>query len=131
MKILIVEDDFVSRCIMQEILSPYGQCDVAVNGNEAYQAFCFAFEQGKPYNLICMDIMMPEMNGQDTLKKIREYESAEGVKGANAVKIIMTTALGDSNNIKNAFIEQCEAYLIKPISKAKLLDIMKKLELIS
>jgi two-component system chemotaxis response regulator CheY len=42
MKTLIVEDDFTSRLFLQKILSPYGECHIAVNGNEAVQAFQMA-----------------------------------------------------------------------------------------
>ncbi|MCA1987263.1 MAG: response regulator, partial [Desulfovibrio sp.] len=65
MRVLIVEDDFTSRKLMQTILSPYGDCDVAVNGREAVEAFQNALNSAKPYDLVCMDIMMPEMDGQE------------------------------------------------------------------
>ncbi|MCX7747370.1 MAG: response regulator [Clostridia bacterium] len=130
MKALIVEDDFVSRRLLQAILSPYGHCDIAVNGIEAIEAFKLAFEEGVPYDLVCLDIMMPEMNGHEVLKTVRDYEIAMGKIGLDCAKVIMTTALSDFENIKSAFIEQCEAYLVKPIQKAKLLSVLENLELI-
>lgn len=130
MKILIVEDDFVSRRILQQILSPYGVCDIVTNGVEAINAFTLALEEQEPYDLICLDIMMPEMNGQEVLKEIRKIEQEQGVFGLDCVKIVMTTALGDSENIKRAFREQCEAYLVKPIDKKKLLNMLTQLGLI-
>lgn len=72
MRILIVEDDFGSRIAIQKMLTPYSECEVAVNGNEAVEAFTNSFEAGVPYDLICMDIMMPQMNGKEALKIIRE-----------------------------------------------------------
>lgn len=121
MKSLIVDDDFFSRRILQAMLVELGECHVAVDGKEAIFAFQQALAEEKPYDIICLDIMMPEMSGQDVLKEIRRIEEAKNILGDASVKIIMTTALDDSENIKIAFREQCESYLIKPISKSKLL----------
>ncbi len=130
MKILIVEDDFTSRKILTTILQPYGQFDIAVNGVEAVEAFRKALYDGQPYDLICLDIMMPEKDGQVVLKEIRKIEIIKEVEGLDRAKIIMTTALSDSASVMDAFRSQCEAYLPKPIAKKQLLDQMRILELI-
>lgn len=130
MKSLVVDDDFFSRRILQTMLSGYGECHVAVDGKEAVFAFEQAMAENAPYDLICLDIMMPEMNGQEALKTIRQKEEEKNIFGSDSVKIIMTTALDDSDNIRTAFREQCESYLIKPIHKSKLTDILKEFELI-
>jgi len=131
MKILIVEDEFVSRHVLQELLSPYGECDMAVNGKEAVDAFESALAGNRPYNLVCLDIMLPEMDGQEALKKMREIERKYQIGGLDGVKIIMTTALEDFDNIKRAFIEQCEGYLVKPITREKIITQLKELSLIT
>ncbi len=120
LNILIVEDDLVSRIVMNGLLNPYGHCDMAVNGNEAIQAFKHALKEDQRYNLICLDIMMPEMNGQETLKKIREIEEKNGIHGLDRVKIIMITALSNKENVISAFKGECEAYIVKPVSKENL-----------
>ncbi|MEI8389824.1 MAG: response regulator [bacterium] len=130
MKILIVDDDFTSRKILLKYLSEYGQCDIAVNGKEAVEAFKVAFEENEVYDFICLDIMMPEMNGQEVLKEIRQLEKQKEIYGLDGVKVIMTSALDDSDNIKMAFREQCEGYLVKPIDKQKLIQKMESLGLI-
>lgn len=122
MKVLVVEDDFVSRRLVQMILTPYGQCDISVNGREAVEAVKMALQEGEPYSLVCLDIMMPEMDGHEVLIKIRDMEKKYGINGLEGTKVIMTTALGDFKNVKQAFIEQCEAYLVKPIDKKKLME---------
>ncbi len=130
MKTLIVEDDFTSRLLLQELLKSYGPSHIAVNGKEAVEASQLALEMGEPYNLICLDIMMPEMNGQEALRKIREQEESLGILSSKGAKIVMTTALGDPKNVIAAWQSQCDAYLIKPIQKAKLLEELRKLGLI-
>jgi len=122
---LVVEDDFTSRFLLQTILSTYGECHGAVNGREALEAYKASKEKGEPFDLICLDIMMPEMDGQEVLKEIRDIEKEEGLTSEQEVKIIMTTALSDSQNKTRAISNLCNAYLIKPINKAKLLDHLK------
>ena len=130
MKSLIVDDDFFSRRVLQAIFSEYGECHVAVNGKEALFAFEQALAEEAKYDVICLDIMMPELDGQEVLKEIRAIEAKKGLLGSDSVKIIMTTALDDNENIKEAFREQCESYLIKPISKSKLLKCLTDFGLI-
>jgi two-component system chemotaxis response regulator CheY len=130
MKTLIVEDDFTSRLYLQEILKKYGPTSVALNGKEAVEAVRTAVEAGAPYDLITLDIMMPEMDGQEALTEIRRVEEAGGITAIYGAKVIMTTALDDSKNILTSFKGQCDVYLTKPEDKSKLLDNIKKFGLI-
>ncbi len=129
MKTLIVEDDFTSRFLLQGLLQSYGICHVCVNGREAIAAFAQAMKEKDPYNLICMDIMMPEMDGQAALREIRAIEKEAGVVPSAGAKIIMTTALDDKKNIMSAFREQCDIYLVKPIDRERLKESIKSLGL--
>ncbi len=129
MKTLVVDDDFTNRLLLQEILQKYGTVHVAVNGREAVDAVLAAMEGKESYDMICLDIMMPEMDGQEALKVIRDAEKKKGINVGNGVKIIMTTALGDSKNVMNSFKGACDGYLIKPIEKAKLLGFIEEFAL--
>ena len=129
MKTLIVEDDFTSRLLLEELLKSYGPFYITVNGKEAVNAFTMAVKAGKPYDLICLDIMMPEMDGLQALKEIRRLELAEGIDVADGVKIIMTTALFDGKKAMGAFRGACDGYLVKPIDKRKLFDEIERLDL--
>ncbi len=131
MKILIAEDDFVSRTVLQEILAPFGKCQIAVDGLEALDAYKRSLASNEPYDLICLDIMMPNLDGQELLKQIREIERERGIGGSDIAKIIMVTALDDPKNIMKSLVwGHCEAYLIKPVVKDKLVVELKKLGLI-
>jgi two-component system chemotaxis response regulator CheY len=129
MKTLIVEDDFTSRLLLQELLKGYGPVHVAVNGREAVAAVDMALHAGEPYDLICLDVMMPELDGHAALKEIRSLEEARGITSTYGSKIIMTTALTDPVNVMHAFYELCDAYVFKPIEKAQLITELEKLGL--
>lgn len=130
MKILLAEDDFVTRKFMTGFLSKYGECDVTVDGMEAVDAFMMALEEDKPYDLICLDVMMPVMDGYQALKSIRKIEKEHGISEDDMAKIIMTTALNEEKNVKKAFELGCTVYCAKPIDMAKLKSTLEMLELI-
>lgn len=132
MKCLIVEDDFISRRILKELMSTYSECDIAVNGEEAVTSFRMAHEGKRPYDLICMDIMMPGVDGTEALKQIRIIEKEIGVLPAFEVKVIMTTALDDPKTVIDTFYKGgATSYLVKPISKQKLVRELRTFGLIS
>lgn len=131
MKILIVEDDFTTRKLMVAYLSKQAECDVASNGKEAVEAFRCALDENDPYDLLCLDIAMPEMDGQEALQHIRKIEEENNIKGLDGVKVIMTTALGDKTNILSAFGTGCEAYIVKPVGRDKLFAEIEKLGLVT
>jgi two-component system chemotaxis response regulator CheY len=130
MRTLVVEDDYITAEVMHEIMLSFGECDVAENGKIAIEKFSAAMEEDEPYKVVFLDIMMPEMDGQTVLDEIRKIESEHGIKGLEGVKIIMTTALDDFENIKRAFKHQAEGYIVKPIDKDKVIKTLIDLELL-
>lgn len=131
MKCLIVEDDFISRRILRELLGAYFDCEIAVDGEEAVTAFRMAHDAKTPYDLICMDIMMPKMDGREALRLIRQLEKELEVPPNLEVKVVMTTALDDPKTVFDSFYQDgATAYLVKPISKQKLARELRALGLI-
>jgi two-component system chemotaxis response regulator CheY len=130
LKFLIVDDDAVCRELLKDILSAHGECDLAYDGAEAIDAVRLALEDNAPYDLVCLDIMMPGTSGHDALQAIRQIEARYGVLGSDGVKIIMTTALRDPKHCIAAFREGCESYVTKPIREEQLLAMMRQLGLL-
>jgi len=131
MRTLIVEDDFTSRFLLQSFLAPYGECHSALNGREAVDAFRLAKENGARFDLICMDIMMPEMDGQEALGHIRALEESDGTPPGAGVKIIMVTAVPDMKVMAASFKLGCDAYLRKPVDTGELMRYLKSFGLVS
>jgi two-component system chemotaxis response regulator CheY len=130
-KILIAEDDFASRKFMMRFLSKYGEVDVTVDGMEAIDAYTMALEANEPYDLVCLDIMMPTLDGYQALKAIRDLEKSRNIPDEDQVKIIMTTALSEGRYVTKAFELGCVAYAGKPIDQQKFENVLRKLELIT
>ncbi len=130
MKTLIVEDEFTSRALLREILKRFGVPQIAMNGREGVEAVRTALEDGAPFDLICLDIMMPEMDGQEALRRIRTLETKAGIDAEKRAKVIMTTALADRNTVVEAINAQCDYFLVKPIDGRVLLDELRRFGLI-
>lgn len=130
MRILIAEDDMTSRRFLSKFLAQYGECDIVVDGMEALDAYLLSVKEQEPYAFICLDIMMPKVDGVKVLKAIRDFEAHRGISDENRVKIIITTALSDTEYVKKAFEIGCEAYAAKPIDIAKFTEVLEKLDII-
>ena len=131
MKCLIAEDDLISRRILQGLLSTVGDCHTAVNGQEAIDSFALAHESKRPYDVIFMDIMMPVLDGMDALQNIRALEKMMEIPAHLAVKVIMTTALGEPRTVIKSFNEcGADAYIVKPLSRQKLIKELRALNLV-
>ena len=130
MKTLIVEDEFTCRMLLQEQLEAYGPVHTAVNGLEALEAVRRALDAGEPYDLVCMDIMMPELDGQAAVARIRELEKEKGFVYPDGARIVMTTALDDVKTVSKSFGNLCDAYLVKPIHRDDLIAELQKLNLV-
>ena len=132
LKFLIVEDEFISRTLLKEMLTPFGDCHTATNGDDAINVLRDSYDEpdGR-YDLVCLDIMMPGKSGHEVLKELRQIEMSKGIQGADTTKVFMITALDDAKNIMEALVVgRCEAYLTKPVSRTRLEEQLRDLHLI-
>jgi two-component system, chemotaxis family, chemotaxis protein CheY len=128
MRILIADDDFVSRNLLHAIILPYGKSDIAANGKEAVDAFEAAWHEKKPYDVIFLDVQMPEMDGQETLRQIRGREEEMALSEEKKTKVVMVTSARDAATVKGAYQAHCDAYLVKPVERNRVLDELNRIK---
>ena len=122
MRILIAEDDFASRKVILKFLSEYGECDVTVDGMEAIDAFMMALEDGDPYDLICLDVMMPIMDGYEATRTIRALPR----KDVKNLPIIAMTANALEEDKEAALMNGMNAHIAKPIDVDVLMEVLRQ-----
>jgi len=121
MRALVVDDESTSRVLLQTFLSQYGDCQAVTSGSEAIAAFRQALEANQRFDLICMDIVMPGINGDEAVLEIRTVEREKGVAQSERARIVMISVLKDPNAIHTAVMLDCDGYLLKPINTGELL----------
>lgn len=127
LKFLIVDDNKETLTLLEIMLAQHGECVTAENGIDAIKKFELALQQKKPFHLVFLDIMMPGKDGHEVLKIIRNLEQ-EVYPGVHQAKVAMLTALGTPKVRFASFEEGCEYYLVKPIIKAEILNIVEETE---
>jgi two-component system chemotaxis response regulator CheY len=121
LRVLIVDDEPIAVHVLQAFVAPYALSDAAVNGREALEKFRLALAADH-YDIVFLDIMMDDLPGFEVLSGMRRYEDAAGILLAEGARIIMTSSLSDYASVSQAFRNSCDAYLIKPVSKARVVD---------
>ncbi|MBD3179509.1 MAG: response regulator [Candidatus Latescibacteria bacterium] len=130
LRILIIEDEENARKVTAKYLCEYGSCDTAENGEEGMELFIRAREEGNPYHVIFLDILMPKMSGRRVLDRIREIEDRDNLRDSERARIIMTSSLSDPRSISRAFKSRCEGYLVKPFGRKDLEEQLQSLGLL-
>jgi len=127
-KCLLVDDDELGRELIAQYLDGIAECDMAENGVQAVEKFRAAFEGGTPYELIILDIVMPEMDGHTAAKEIRQIEKDWGVSINEGITIMVLSSLNTPHDVIQAYVSaKSAAHLIKPVHPEKLLATLGKL----
>ncbi|MDR2161092.1 MAG: response regulator [Desulfovibrio sp.] len=128
MRFLVVDDDVETRLLMRKLLRPFGDVDVAADGDECIAVFSQALKDHDPYTLVTLDILMPNMDGQMALREIREIEKEQGIAPEKRVKVLMVTGLDDAKEVHDAFfLGEATGYIVKPLNREALLQEIVKL----
>jgi two-component system chemotaxis response regulator CheY len=131
LKCLIVDDDELGRELIAHYLEGIAECEMAENGVKAVESFRNAFESGNPYDVIILDIVMPEMDGNTAAKEIRLIEKEWGVVLNEGVNIIVLSSLNTPSDVIQAYVSaRSAAHIVKPVQPTKLLSTLSKLGLI-
>ena len=125
---LVVEDNTIFQKIMYNILKNYGSCTVAKNGFDGLEQYKKSLEDNLHFDLICLDIEMPKMDGVTLLDKIRKLEK-EHISEKRSI-IVMVTANGEQEVVRRCCRLGCSSFLIKPVDKHNLDKVLKKHKLL-
>lgn len=127
MKILVVDDEIVSRKKMQKIMASFGDCETVETGKEALSSFSRAWEMGIPFDMISLDIAMPDMDGIQVLKHIRLMEKEKEIPKPKQVKIMMVTSHTDKDTVVESMKSGCNNYIVKPFDKDRVAQKLQSL----
>lgn len=122
MKSLVVDDDLTSRMLLEEILSSFGEVCTAADGGQAVRAVVQALDENRPYDLICMDLLMPDVSGLEAIQLIRLQEERCGCPRGS--RIIVITSSEDAGTIDAAFRQLADAYIVKPVDTHAFLNVV-------
>lgn len=124
MKALIVDDLEMNREILAIFLEGYGTVAMAEDGEEAIRMVTDALGKGEHFDLICLDISMPGIDGHETLRRIRTLEAGHGDSQA---KVFMVTASSSPDDMVDALVGgACDDYLIKPIVQRNFKELLAR-----
>jgi two-component system chemotaxis response regulator CheY len=118
MKVLVVDDELVSRKKMEKIMTTFGQCVAVENGADALKEFEEAIGKGEGFDLITLDVSMPGMDGTEVLFEIRMTEQQKNIPKENKVKVIMVTGQSDKDLVITCMQAGCDGYVVKPFDSA-------------
>lgn len=129
-KILILEDNPVAQLLQKSIMKEFGVCDTVKDGESGLDLFRLAHEENFPYSIVLLDLVMPGKSGEEVLKIIRDEEAARNVKGLDRCKVIVSTTTSDSSVLMDLFRAEADAYIVKPLTREKIVRELKNLKLI-
>lgn len=122
MRALIIDDDVASGQVLKSHLAELADCEVALDGLEAIERVGRALAEGRPFDLLFVDIVMPGLDGHETVARIRRVEAEAGLEPSRRAKAVMVSSMDDEDNAMTAFFEVgASAYLVKPVNRGELL----------
>ena len=127
MRVLVVDDELVSRKKMEKIMTAFGQCFAVENGADALKAVEEALVKGEPFDLITLDVSMPGMDGTEVLFEIRMIEHQKNIAKESKVKVIMVTGQSDKDLVITCMQAGCDGYVVKPFDSDIMAEKIKQI----
>ncbi len=130
-RFLIVEDDALSRRILEDFFTEFADCDSAEDGVAGFTMFEKAILDGRPYDLVCTDIIMPRMDGHDLIRKIRACEQSLPIQDVMRTVVFAISVSNTARDMEQALLDcDCDDYIVKPFRRETLKNILEKYNLI-
>ena len=127
MDALIVDDSPVIRRVLQLVLQPLGNCDIVQSGQKALDSLRHRLTEKRSYDLICLDLGLPDLEGLDVLRQVRSLEAEFGIQVRSRIMIV--TSSDDLDMVRAASQNGADAYLVKPLDKQRFLKALEGLGL--
>jgi len=123
LRFLIVEDDPTAGGLLHYILRKHGDCVLCESGAEGLAAFHDGWERGLPFDLVILDLFLPDIHGDAVLKQIRAFEVERDIRdAAHRCLVLINTASRDLSQMRQTLELEPDGYLIKPINVDSLLE---------
>jgi CheY-like chemotaxis protein len=120
LSVLVAEDNQVNALLTRSLLTRLGhQAVLTTNGEEALESWLSAKSAGAPYDLVLMDLQMPQLDGIETTKRIRAQEAAQPGRQTPILALTANTLVEDRYA---CFEAGMDGFLIKPLDRDKLAD---------
>lgn len=130
MRYLIIEAQAASRRLLKQALSESGSCDCVQDPDQGVRQFVSAFEAGRPYSLVFLDLTTPDWGGLEALQEMREHEQELGIETRDQTRVLMTTDIEDVDHIVKHLRRGCHGYLIRPFTGEEILDALGKMSVV-
>ncbi|GLR89389.1 PAS domain-containing hybrid sensor histidine kinase/response regulator [Bradyrhizobium iriomotense] len=118
LSILVAEDNEINALLMRSLLTRLGhRVVIATHGEAALESWLAAKSAGMPYDLVLMDIQMPQLDGIEAAKRIRTHEAGEGGRRTPILALTANTLVEDRYA---CFEAGMDGFLIKPLDREKL-----------
>ena len=127
MRILVVDDESVSRKVLRKALEAFGQCEEAEGGREATAAFKQAWDESSPFDLLMLDLSMPDMDGREVIHQIRRLEKDMKVSNQGQTKIVMVTSHSEEETVLACLRAGANDFIVKPVDQEVLFEKLAKL----
>jgi len=117
LRIMTIEDDPTTGLLMHYILKLHGDSVLCQTGAEGLALFRAGLEDGDPFDLVVLDLLLPDLHGDEILREIREEEFRRGIhaSGRQRCSVIINTSRGDLDQLMESLKNEPDGYLIKPI----------------
>jgi len=120
LSVLVAEDNEINALLMRSLLGRLGHhAVITTNGEEALESWLSAKSAGAAYDLVLMDIQMPQLNGIETTKRIRDLEAAQAGRRTPILALTANTLVEDRYA---CFESGMDGFLIKPLDREKLTE---------
>lgn len=126
-RILVAADDAVQRDYLLCILEPFGSCETAGDGQEALERFHHAAGEGRPYDVVVLDVTQAEGDGFAAAAAMMDAQRRAGIPRESRSCVVVVTAAEDPGAREDRDVD---AVLLKPVTRRQVLETLANLGLV-